>query len=84
MIIEREGQRLDIGVRVHIDVERRLRHADFDLRPPIGDVRPRRRAGIEVEDVADVVGELFDISEIGACCAGIRWSGSAHRSIRWE
>ena len=53
-----ETQRLDIGVRVHVEVQRRLRRPDFDLRAPIGDVRARHRTRIDVEDVTDFRGEL--------------------------
>ena len=69
--IEAEAQRLDVGVRVHVDIERRLRHADFDLRPEVGDVGARHRAGLDVEDVAQLVGQLVDICRSVPCCAGI-------------
>ena len=38
--IEIEIQRLDVGMRVHVEIERGLRHADFDIRAEVSDVCP--------------------------------------------
>ena len=48
-----EIERLDIGMGVHVDAERRLQRADFDLRPEVGDVGQRHLARLDVEHYAD-------------------------------
>ena len=45
-------QLLDIGLRIHVGGQRRLRLADADLRTPIGVRGAGRRARLEIEDVA--------------------------------
>ena len=69
-LVELEVQALDVGVGVHVGVERRLRRADFDLRTPIGFADAGHRAGIDVEDVADLVGEKANVGEVGALLGG--------------
>src|SRR6185312_11104359 len=64
--IEGEAQRLDIRQRVHVEVERRLRYADLDLGPEVGDVRARHRTGLDVEDVAHVLGQLANVLKVRA------------------
>ena len=41
--VEGEAQRVDVRMRIHVDVQRGLRHADLDLRPPVGRVHARHR-----------------------------------------
>ena len=52
---------LDVGVGVHVDAQRGLQRADLDLRPPVGLVHARLGARIEVEDVADLLGQRADV-----------------------
>ena len=79
--IEIEIQRLDVGMRVHVEIERRLRHADFYLRAEISDVGARRRAGFDIENVTDFVSHLAQILKIGALMRGNRPVGSG-KSIK--
>ena len=63
--LEAEAERLDVRVGGHVGVERGLRDADLDLGAPVGGVHAGQRPGVDVEDVADVRGELVDVGEIG-------------------
>ncbi len=51
-----KGEGFDIRVRVEVDVQRRLGNADADLGAPVGNVGSGSRAGLEVENIAGVVG----------------------------
>ena len=63
---EAAGDALDVGRGIHVDAERFLRLADFDFRSPISHARARRRAGFDVKDVADFLGERADVGEVFA------------------
>ena len=80
--VKSETERLDIGVRVHVVVQRRLRHADFYLRSPVRDVRPRCWTRIDVKNVAGVIGELLDVFKILALVN--RNSFNRNRKVREE
>ena len=68
-------ERLDVRVGVHVHRQRGLRHRDADVGAEVGDARARRRAGLDVEDVAAVRGQLAQVGEVGAA-AGSACSSS--------
>ena len=61
-----EAQFVAVGLRVHVDIERALRHADLDLRPEVGDAGARRGTGIDVKHVANLFCHVVEIRIIGA------------------
>ena len=64
--VEREAQRLDIGLRIHVHVERRLRHRNADIRAEIGNVLAERGARLDVEDEAVVIGDAPQVGVFAA------------------
>ena len=70
LLVEAEAQRLDVHVRaVEREAQRRLRHADADLRAPVHLGQQRLRPRVGVEDVARLVGERLDVRVVGALVA---------------
>ena len=63
-LVELEVQALHVGIRVHVRVERRLGRADLDLRTPVRFAHPGDWARIDIEDVADLIGEKTNIGEV--------------------
>ena len=82
--VEAERQRLDVGGRAHADGEGVLERADPHLRAPVGDVHPRCRTGLDVEDVAHLGGHRLEVGQVGAgldrdVLDGVRYVGQHGR-----
>src|ERR1043165_998872 len=80
--IEVEAQRLDIGHRVHVVVERGLRHTHFYFRSPVSDVRSRRWSRIDVKNVTDIIGKAPNVFQVIALLDGYAFYG--YRKISKE
>ena len=51
-------------------LKRGLHRADLDLRSPVSLAGARHRSGVDVEDVAGLLGQVADVFQIGALLAG--------------
>ena len=49
---------------VHVDVQRWLRYAKPEVRPPVSDVHARKRSRRDEEHVSNFVCQLVDVGEV--------------------